>query len=543
MIPWGNIVCGITVTNDSNEEWLKVGDRYLPKNIDGVVVLRPYLHGQDGSGSKRSHGSRERSRSRGRSLPAVAPMLLDPIPESSSSSEAPPRPTEDETPAPAAKVCESVLASSSGNGLHPEKVISEVSQNVISCIMANVREAIREEVATFVKELQEGLRQPGGATASETSKPTAETSSPTGPESVAIHLNSQIKDHIEEVAKKLVDELWQGNLSTLRGKPGSSPANLSTSRGSGIDQLECGSRRVSSAEELKTSASPRPGGSITSPAPLCAATSVPSSVTPTVPSSVNFLFQDPRSRPNSFSLGQPPTSIKLPNLSSGGSPERTNSHAPPSSPERINMPFSMEVRRAVTSAQPGPSRGMAMANVISPSPSTSPLRRTEDAPRGRRMSSPAEDNMHLRRHLAAGSHGTSQASRPVMPGAPRAATLAAPFQGFEAMQRLGSTPSASSLPVQRSVSGPSSQGMPDRHGLSVSPSPATAPRHISPGQAPAARYPMPFAAGQASAASTGVPVSRQATPLSIQRGLRNASPDSYMEFDAQGRPLATILSV
>jgi len=39
-VPWGSMVYGAEVCGG---EWLKVIDRYLPKKVDGVTVLRPYL--------------------------------------------------------------------------------------------------------------------------------------------------------------------------------------------------------------------------------------------------------------------------------------------------------------------------------------------------------------------------------------------------------------------------------------------------------------------------------------------------------------------
>jgi len=555
MVPWGSLVCGTSVSND---EWLKVGEQFLPKKLDGVLVLRPYVQGQDADLSRRSHGSGVfRSRSKGRQ-PTPPPALLDPIPEGSSSeacASSPPQlkgqTAEDDPPSSTSETLESIK-----EGL---------PQSLLGSIMDSIREQIKEEVVVICN----GLQAPGGPLAPDTLKVIGppQSSRRTG----GISLDDQVKDHIEEVAKRFVNELWQGSSSASRGseqeasatgvnKPtatsrsaspmervvGDKPTTLSAvpvipSSVTPVGQL---SHVVASSTTTTTTAIP---SSTSPPVPSNSATPVPTNITPVPPSATPvhaspilassplmpgqaspilgqaspttggslqicagtsppvptnglvspFLWQDPRSRPNSIQLAN------ARNLS--GSPDRAvvDSNAPPSSPERINLPCSIEVRRTTATGHPGPPRTTAVSSMMSKTTSS-----PSPTPRGRRL---------------------SQGARPIATVAGHK-QLMKPYSLSEAsMQRSGSSPGTSgagrrglAMETRSGLSTSASPG-PD---MNVSPSPGGASRYMR----PAARHHMPFSSGP-------LGVSRKTCPA------RTSSPESYFEVDAAGRPIGAILSV
>lgn len=220
----------------------------------------------------------------------------------------------------------------------------------------------------------------------------------------------------------------------------------------------------------------------------------------------NYAWQEsPRGRPNSITLANRHTNPS-------GSPDgNVNDSAPPSSPDTINTPFSMDVNRLGRGAN-NPAgnqlplrRGAPLEGLLSPSSSP--------APRGRRL---------------------SQGARPLV--AVTGSNVAKSYSSVEALQHSRSTPSASGLEPQRiarqSRGGLAASASPGPN-VAMSPPPVSQRGLIqSSAASPHRLAASPFGA---SAGSMG--------GLRRSFGARTGSPESHLEFDAAGRPLASILSV
>lgn len=412
-----------------------------------------------------------------------------------------------------------------------EDASSAIVENVLEDPENVLRSQVRDEVMAFCKELQAS----GGLLAPEGGLLTAGSDSKENPERVT--LDDRVKGYIEEVARKFVEELWQGTSrgsgkepSSDAGTPAAGRGSVQSSPGRWGGPHAWQTAHSNSNQDCRSRLAAVPLGSPRQPSasPDGSGGNVPSS-----PDRINVPLSMEFQRPNSWSAsssgpggltpGVAPISASLAvNTGPGGFSAATPSSGG-STAATAGPGGSM-----VTS--PGPGGSTDVAGGLTPAfshPGSTTVARSTSGPTMMIQSSTASPSPRGRRMSNQASHpGASQGTRP---GVHSAGTRlsARPSTSLEALQRSATLPSPRLSGAERTVS-----SSPGPAGMSMSPPPSNTSRQLRATptqQAPSAHR---FASSRMPFAGGPMGMSRKTVPA------RASSPESLLEFDVSGRPLA-----